>query len=68
MTTIAKDIIYRARVNALRDICIGGPVTVRDAGTGKIKTVIKHPLAWEDIVIDDRYLNTRINLRHFARK
>jgi hypothetical protein len=68
MSVIAQDIIYRARVNSLRDMCIGGPVTVRDAATGKIKAVIIKTLAWEDIINDDRYLKTRINLRHFAKK
>jgi len=63
MPSIAKDIVYRTRVNELRDICIGGPVTVRYANTGKIKRVIEDPPVWEDIIMDPSKLNTRINLR-----
>jgi hypothetical protein len=38
------------RVRGLRDLSWGGPVTVYDARTMKVKRVIKHVSAYEEII------------------
>jgi hypothetical protein len=65
---IAQDIIYRARVNSLRDICVGGPVTIKDAITGQVKGVVKMPLTYEDIILDGCHLLRRVTLKRYTKK
>ena len=45
-----SELRHDKRVNGLRCICFGGPVTVYDAATGRVKRVIKHPKTWEQIL------------------
>ena len=66
--SIAQDIIYRVRVNNLRDISFGAPVIVKDATTGRLLREIKKPLSWEDITEKNSDLRMRINLRKDRKK
>jgi hypothetical protein len=38
------------RVRGLRDLSWGGPVTVYDARTMRVKRIISHPITYEDII------------------
>lgn len=49
--SVASELFYRQKVHGLRDFEIYGPVKVMDAGTLRVKRIIKKPPTFEDLLL-----------------
>jgi hypothetical protein len=52
------------RCRGLRNCNIGGPVTVRDFTTGRVKCIIENPPTFDDIIAIPENVKRRIHKKH----
>lgn len=62
-----SELRHDKRVAGLRCICFGGPVTVYDAATGRVKKVIKRPPTYEQIIDIPGATRNRIHTKSKSR-